>query len=154
MSHKIVYERWTFTADKIKSGNLYLATSLLASSLEISSFVSEVECDDPTILDFQRNTKLLYYAEPSRSMVFRVQSILRTGPNLYEISATSTLGLLSEGQHMGGIYTGQTAEEVILDICGTVPVEIKHVLKKIKLYGWLPIAGTTWHRCFLPSELP
>ena len=141
MSHKIVYESWTFTADEIKSGNLYLATSLLASSLEINSFVAEVECDDPTILDFQRNTKLLYYAEPSRSMVFRVQSILRTGPNLYEISATSTLGLLSEGQHMGGIYTGQTAEEVIMDICGTVPVEIKHVLKKIKLYGWLPIAA-------------
>lgn len=141
MSHSIVYESWTFPADKIREGNLYLATSLLASSLEVNSFVPVVECDDPAILDFQRNAKLLYYAEPGRPMVFRVQNIKRIGPSLYEISATSTLGLLTEGQHMGGIYTGQEAEEVILDICGTVPVEIKHVLKKIKLYGWLPIAA-------------
>lgn len=140
MSHSIVYGSWTFTADKIKSGNLYLAASLLASSLEVNSFAPVVECDDPTILDFQRNAKLLYYAEPGRSMVFRVQNITRIGPKLYEISSTSTLGLLTEGQHMGGIYTGQEAEAVILDICGTVPVEIKNVLKKIKLYGWLPIA--------------
>lgn len=141
MSHSIVYESWTFPADKIKEGNLYLATSLLASSLEVNSFVPVVECDDPAILDFQRNAKLLYYAEPGRPMVFRVQNIKRVGPKLYEITATSTLGLLTEGQHMGGIYTGQEAEEVILDICGTVPVEIKNNLKKIKLYGWLPIAA-------------
>lgn len=141
MSHSIVYESWTFPADKIKEGNLYLATSLLASSLEVNSFAPVVECDDPSILDFQRNAKLLYYAEPGRPMVFRVQNIKRAGPSRYEISATSTLGLLTEGRHMGGIYTGQEAEEVILDICGTVPVEIKNVLKKIKLYGWLPIAA-------------
>lgn len=141
MSHSIVYESWTFTSDKIKEGNLYLATSLLSSSLEVNSFAPVVECDDPSILDFQRNAKLLYYAEPGRPMVFRVQNIKRIGPSLYEISATSTLGLLTEGQHMGGIYTGQEAEEVILDICGTVPVEIKNNLKKIKLYGWLPIAA-------------
>lgn len=141
MSHSIVYEGWTFSADKIKEGNLYLATSLLASSLEVNSFVPVVECDDSSILDFQRNAKLLYYAEPGRPMVFRVQNIKRVGPKLYEITATSTLGLLTEGQHMGGIYTGQEAEEVILDICGMVPVEIKNNLKKIKLYGWLPIAA-------------
>ena len=141
MSYKITYEGWTFAADEIKEGNLYLATSLLSSSLEVNSFVSVVECDDPAILDFQRNTKLLYYVDPSRPMVFRVQSILRTGPNLYEISATSTLGLLSEGQHMGGIYTGQEAKEVIASICGTVPFAIKHNLEGIKLYGWLPIAA-------------
>ena len=141
MSHSIVYESWTFPADKIKEGNLYLATSLLASSLEVNSFVPVVECDDPAILDFQRNAKLLYYAELGRPMVFRVQNIKRIGPSLYEMSATSALGLLTEGQHMGGIYTGQEAEEVILDICGTVPVEIKNNLKKIKLYGWLPIAA-------------
>ena len=140
MSHSIVYESWTFPADKIKEGNLYLAASLLASSLEVNSFVPVVECDDPSILDFQRNAKLLYYPKPDRPMVFRVQSINRIAPELYEISSTSTLGLLTEGLHMGGVYTGQTAEEVIADICGTVVFEIKNVLKKIKLYGWLPVA--------------
>lgn len=141
MSHKIVYEKWTFPSDKIREGNLYLATSLLSSSLEVNTLRATVECADPSILDFQRNTQLLYYAQPDRPMVFRVQSILRVAPTLYELSCTSTLGLLTEGQHMGGIYTGQTALEVIADICGTVPFIVKTNLVSTKLYGWLPVAS-------------
>lgn len=141
MRHYIEYNGNTFTADKIRAGNLYLATSLLASSLEVNSFYAEVEHNDPSILDFVRNTQLLYYAQEGRPMVFRVQNIERTGPKLYKISATSTLGLLTEGLHYGGIYTGETLEDVVLDICGSVPVIIKTNLRKIKLYGWLPVAA-------------
>lgn len=140
MNHIIKYETWTFTADKIKSGNLYLATSLLSSSLEVSSLLAEVECEDPSILDFQRNAQLLYYTRDNICLIFRVQTIKRIGPNLYEIFSTSTLGLLTEGQHMGGIYTGQRAEDVIGDICGNVPYIVKSSLKDVQLYGWLPIA--------------
>lgn len=141
MSQKIVYESWTFQADKIREGNLYLATSLLSSSLEVNTLNATVECADPSILDFQRNSQLLYYAQPDRPMVFRVQDITRVAPSLYGLSCTSTLGLLTEGQHMGGIYTGQTASEIISSICGNVPHIIKTNLLGIKLYGWLPIAS-------------
>jgi len=140
MNHNIEYLNWTFTPDKIKEGNLYLAASLLASSLEVNSLLAVVECEDSSILDFERNTPLKYFTRPDRPMIFRVQSIKRAGPELYEITATSTLGLLSEGLHYGGIYTGQTARAVIADICGTVPFIVKSVLQEIKLYGWLPIA--------------
>lgn len=141
MNHNIQYLNWTFGPDKIRDGNLYLVTSLLNSSLEVNVLSATVECDDRSILDFERNTPLSYYTQPDRPMIFRVQSIKRAGPNTYAISATSTLGLLSEGQHYGGIYTGQTAQEVIASICGTVPFTIKHNLEEIKLYGWLPIAS-------------
>ena len=139
--NKIVYGRYIFQDDDFKSGNMFLATSLLASQLQVNSFEATVRCTDPAILDFERNSKLTYFRNGRQLGIFYVQSIKRVGPELYEISATSTLGLLSEGQHMGGIYTGQTVEEVITDICGTVAFEIKHALKKIKLYGWLPIAA-------------
>lgn len=141
MNHNIQYLNWTFGPDKIRDGNLYLVTSLLNSSLEVSVLLATVECDDRSILDFERNTPLSYYTKPDRPMIFRVQSIKRVGPKLYAISATSTLGLLSEGLHYGGIYTGQTAREVIADICGTVPFVVKSNLEGIKLYGWLPIAS-------------
>lgn len=148
MSHYIEYEDWTFPVDKIKEGNIHLAASLLSSSLEVNSFLATVECDDPSILDFKRNSKLMYYSAPGRGMVWRVQSIERTAPSLYRISATSTLGLLTEGQHYGGMYSeyggishGETAEEVIKDICGSVPISISDDLKGIKIYGWLPIAA-------------
>lgn len=140
MSHRIVYDKWTFPADRIREGNLYLAGSLLSSSLEVNTLRATVECADASILDFQRNAKLLYYQRPDRPMVFRVQSILRVGPDLYELASTSTLGLLTEGQHMGGIYTGQEAGAVIAEICGDVPFLVKTNLVGIKLYGWLPIA--------------
>lgn len=141
MADKIEYMKWTFLADKIKSGNLYLASSLSFSALEADSFSAVVECGDPAILDFERNTQLLYYTKPEQPMIFRVQNITRIGSNFYEISATSTLGLLIEGKHYGGIYTGQTAQEVIEDICGSVSVLVKTSLQPIPLYGWLPIAS-------------
>ena len=140
MNHRIEYGRWSFPADKIKNGNIHLASSLLSDSLEVNSFSAEVECGDPAILNFKRNAKLLYYPEPDRNMVWRVQRIERIAPVLYSISATSTLGLLSEGKHYGGIYAGAAAEDVIRDICGSIPVYIKGALRRIKLYGWLPIA--------------
>ena len=135
MSHSIAYDRWTFPARRIKTGNIHLATSLLSSSLEVNSFTAIVECDAPSILDFKRNAKLIYYSKAGRGTVWRVQNIERIAPKLYKISATSTLGILSEGQHYGGIYTGETAGEVIRDICGSVPVVIKSNLLDFKLYG-------------------
>ena len=140
MSHKIVYERWTFPADKIREGNIYLATSLLASSQEVNSLYAVVECEDKAILNFRRNTKLQYYADPDRPMIFRVQKIERIAPKLYKISATSTLGLLTEGLHYGGMYNGETVLTILRDICGSVPFVVKGNLAHIKLYGWLPIA--------------
>ena len=141
MSHSIAYDRWTFPARRIKTGNIHLATSLLSSSLEVNSFTAIVECDDPSILDFKRNAKLIYFSKAGRGTVWRVQNIERIAPKLYKISATSTLGILSEGLHYGGIYTGETAGEVIRDICGSVPVVVKSNLLDFKLYGWLPIAA-------------
>lgn len=142
MEHKIEYSEWTFESDKIKSGNLHLASSLLSDSLEANSFSVVLECDDPSILNFERNTKLKYYVRPEQPMIFHVQDIKRVGPNFYNVSATSTLGLLIKSRHMGGIYTGQTVNEVISSICGTVPFIVKSNLKNMKLYGWLPIAAS------------
>lgn len=140
MSHYIKYENWKFPANKIKGGNIHIATSLLSESLEANAFTADVECDSPSILNFKRNSTLLYYPNTERSMIWKVQSITRIGPTLYRISATSTLGLLIDGKHYGGIYSGAYAEDVIRDICGSVPVYIKGALRKVKLYGWLPIA--------------
>lgn len=141
MSHYIKYENWVFPANKIKDGNIHIAASLLSDSLEANAFAVDVVCDDPSILNFKRNSTLLYYPSTDRSMVWKVQNIVRIAPSLYRISATSTLGLLIEGKHYGGIYNGDYAEDVIRDICGAVPVYVKGSLRKIKLFGWLPIAA-------------
>lgn len=139
--NKIVYGKWTFEGRKIKSGNLYIASSLLSTSLEANTFSAVVESADKTLSNFERNTPLAYYYNDTPRGVFYVQDIDRIGPNLYKISATSVIGILSEGQHYGGIYTGQTAGEIIAEICTSVPYYIQQKYKNIKLYGWLPIAS-------------
>ena len=50
------------------------------------------------------------------------------------------MGALTGMVHTGGIYTGQTVEEVVKEICGNIPSLIKSVYAGVKLYGWLPYA--------------
>lgn len=138
--NKIVYSQWTFVDKDIQSGSIYLATSLMSDTLEANTILATVECSDKSIIDFERNTPLTYYSRGQQKGIFYVQSISRIGPELYEISATSAIGLLIEGLHYGGIYTGQTVAEVLPGICGTVPYVIKTNLRDIALYGWLPVA--------------
>ena len=121
------YEDWTFTQDLVESGNLYRSRDLLSASLEVDTLNITVECNDPSIVNFRRNAKLTRYFNGVQDGIFYV-------------SATSKIGLLQNGRHMGGIYAGETAEQIAKDICGTIPVSVKSNIKDIKLYGWLPIA--------------
>lgn len=142
MRNKIVYANWTFTDEDIQSGNMYLAMALMSDSLEANTFTATVLCSDRSIINFERNTPLTYYYKEQQRGIFYVQSITRNGPESYTISATSAIGLLIEGLHYGGIYTGQTVAEVLPSICGTVPYVVKTNLRDIALYGWLPVASS------------
>lgn len=137
----IKYLNYEFTQDKIKSGSLLLNQDLTCASLAINTLSPVVECDDVGILNFERDTPLYYYRAGRLRGVFYVQDIERIGPIRYQITAQSTIALLDRGRHMGGIYTGQEAGEVLPDIAGSVPIIIKTNLLHQKLYGWLPIAS-------------
>lgn len=138
--NRIIYDDREFAGQDIKSGNCYLEISLLSDVLSVNTIEFEIESDDTGLVDFQRNTPLTYYHDDEQIGIFYVKSISRVGPTTYRFSGTSAMGLLDEKDHYGGIYTGQTAEEVILDICGDVPCIIKTLLRNEKLYGWLPVA--------------
>lgn len=141
MKNKIVYDGRTFTPTNIESGQIHLAASLLSRQLEANTFTVIVKSDDTGLTEFTRNTPLSYYHRDRLALISYVQTVDRVGPNRYRLYGTSAIGRLIEQAHAGGVYTGQTAEEVILDICGPVPAIIKSALKGIKLYGWLPYAS-------------
>ena len=75
MSHKIVYERWTFPPDRIEAGDLHLASSLLSSSLEVSSLLVRVVCGDPA----QRQAAVLCPAGPAHDLSGAVHRARRAG---------------------------------------------------------------------------
>lgn len=139
--NQIVYGQWTFTDTQIHSANIYLSTSLMSDSLEANTFTADVDCTDRSIIDFERNAPLVYSHKGVQVGIFYVQDIVRIGPTTYTISATSAIGLLIEGLHYGGIYSGETVEEILPGICGNVPYEVKTNLRDTALYGWLPVAS-------------
>lgn len=139
--NQIVYGQWTFTDTQIHSANVYLSTSLMSDSLEANTFTADVDCADRSVIDFERNAPLVYSHKGMQVGIFYVQDIVRIGPTTYTISATSAIGLLIEGLHYGGIYSGETVEEILPGICGNVPYEVKTNLRDTALYGWLPVAS-------------
>ena len=136
--NKLIYKTWTFEDDRVKSGSCYLETSLPASSLGINTLEVVVKCADAAIADFAQNDQVTYYYKGHQRGIYYIQSVERIGPDRYTLTAVSALGLLAQKRHPGGIYTGQTVQEVVTDICGDIPVIIKSNLANIALYGWLP----------------
>lgn len=139
-NNKIVYEQWVFADDAIKNANIHLATALASEVLEANTFSATVECNDPNIIDFQYGAPIKYYFKEENVGLFFVQNIKRSGPTSYTFSAISSVGLLINSTHKGGIYTGQTAQTVIQSICGSVPVMVNERLASTPIYGYLPYA--------------
>lgn len=137
---KIVYDGRTYTGTEIQNGNMRLATSLLSSSLESNTFNVTLKSPNKNLTNFSRNAPITVFNGERQLGIFYVQDVKRTAADLYKVSATSAVGILSDGNHYGGIYTGQTAESIIGSICGSVKYDIQNELRPIKLYGWLPIA--------------
>lgn len=128
------------TYNRIRSGNCYLVTSLPFSELEANTLSVVLESSDTSLTDFRRGDPLVFQHEDRQVGTFYVQDVQRIAPNQYEFNSTSAIGILSEGKHYGGIYTGITVQELVADICGNVPFTIKNSLQNVNLYGLLPIA--------------
>ena len=140
--NQIIYSKWVFEDDDIRSAQIYRATSLIADSLEPNTLNATVRCSDSSILEFEQDTRLTYVHSTDLPAYFYIQDITRTGPDEYALSAMSAIGRLIHGeQHYGGIYTGQTVGQVIPEICGPVPCVVKTNLQDVQIYGWLPIAS-------------
>lgn len=141
MKHRIEYESRVFDDVAIVSGELYQARSLLFDSLEIDTFTFDVVSSDTALAQSTRNTPLTYFYSGKQMGIYYVQQVTRVSANKYRFECTSTIGLLEQSDHNGGIYAGETVQAVITDICGSLPVQIKTNLRSIALHGWLPIAS-------------
>ena len=137
--NEIIYRGNTY--QRIKNGSCFLATSLSFSQLEASTINVTIESDDETLADFETYEPLVYKHRGRTIGEFYTQSVTRISENLYQFNASNVIGLLIAKEHNGGLYNGITAEELIHDICGGVPVVVKGLLKSKKVFGWLPIAS-------------
>jgi hypothetical protein len=86
------------------------------------------------------NTPIIVYRGGEIKARFVSSGVSRIGPVTYQLTGRSPMGALTGMVHTGGIYTGQTVEEVVKEICGNISSLIKSVYAGVKLYGWLPYA--------------
>lgn len=61
--------------------------------------------------------------------------------NAFKLTFQNVVGLLDKRRHYGGIYTGQSAGDVIADIFGDLDVIVDNDVAAVPVYNYLPIAS-------------
>lgn len=126
------------TYDRLSAGSVHLARSPLPETLEANTLSVTVETESRIFLDFVLDEPVVYVFRSRQMGIFYLQSVQQVSPNKYSLYATDAVGLLTKRAHRGGVYTGQTVEEICPDLFGPIPYRIKTNLSQTKLYGWLP----------------
>ena len=86
-------------------------------------------------------TPIWYYSGETLMGKFYFARALRTSKVHFDILAVSAIGLMDGQKHYGGVYQGQTFEEVAMDIIGnTASFSCSEDVASIGVYGWLPFA--------------
>lgn len=140
MRNEIDYLGTAYTDDDLAQGqgNVQKEESLNMERLAVNTFSVQID-SDTDLTGFSQNSPVVFKHRGTQLVTAYLQSVDRVGVTRYTLAAVSSLGRLTQRRHYGGIYTGQTAQAVITDICGTIPVYIDPVFRNIALYGWLPI---------------
>lgn len=138
---KVIFSKFTFEDADIEELKEYREKNLKSATLSADEITLTVRCDDNSILNFPDFAPLQHVESDGQITTYYVQSVKQISENAYKITAQSCVARLMAKLHKGGIYTGETAEEIIKDICGELPVIVKTNLKDIRLYGWLPYAA-------------
>ena len=140
MWNQLIYGERIFVDREVKDGSMAREQDLTSASLSADSLSATVRTSDPTITTFDKNAPLTYIHRGTQRGIYYLQSITRVSPTHYTLYGLTAMGLLSTQIHPGGIYTGQTVQEIVASICGPVPVIVNERMASIRLYGWLPYA--------------
>lgn len=138
--NRIVYNGAEYTDNDIVSAELFSELSPISETLGYGTFNAVVKSETTAILNYTANTPLTYYYNGDIFATYYVNHVKRVGKTKYAIEAYDILGVLSKQQHMGGIYTGQTAKTIIDEVCGDIDIVYDDPIINARLYGWLPIS--------------
>jgi len=83
----------------------------------------------------------LYYHEDELIGRYFLHELRRTGEFDYVMTFVSAIRILDQSIHPGGVYTGQTAGEMLADIMGGVAYTVDADVAAVQVYGYLPYAS-------------
>ena len=151
--NKIIYQynsttRLTFADEGnfdgvLLEGSFYNETSLLEDELSIDTMkirVRSINTNYP-LHNFIYGSQVTFYKNDALYGKYYLVSVERQTKNEYILNVQSSIGLLDDTMHYGGIYSGEYASAIIEDIIGGKIAYTEHnIFSKIKVYGWLPVA--------------
>lgn len=161
---RITYNGATYEGDHLKGVSYSKIMSLPAAALHVNTMTAVVDVtehhhdfltadsyhfmtadsyqfQDSDVVNLPvmvQNAPVVYSRDGSQVALGWLKELKTVGEERYQLTAMSTVGLLTQMSHRGGIYNGDTVETVVADICGNLPYYIQNNFKSIALYGWLP----------------
>ena len=124
-------------------GSFYNETSLLEDELSIDTMKIRVRSINTSypLHNFIYGSQVTFYKDDVLYGKYYLVSVERQTKNEYILNVQSSIGLLDDTMHYGGIYSGEYASAIIKDIIGGKIAYTEHnIFSKIKVYGWLPVA--------------
>lgn len=124
-------------------GSFYNETSLLEDELSIDTMKIRVRSINTSypLHNFIYGSQVTFYKDDTLYGKYYLVSVERQTKNEYILNVQSSIGLLDDTMHYGGIYSGEYASAIIKDIIGGKIAYTEHnIFSKIKVYGWLPVA--------------
>ena len=124
-------------------GSFYNETSLLEDELSVDTMKIRVRSINTSypLHNFIYGSQVTFYKDDVLYGKYYLVSIERQTKNEYILNVQSSIGLLDDTMHYGGIYSGEYASAIIKDIIGGKIAYTEHnIFSKIKVYGWLPVA--------------
>lgn len=137
--NQLVYNNKTY--ERLRKASCNLSESLSLSALPIDTLTATVveEIDTAALEEYNYGSVVQYFHNNVLIGKFYLEKIEQTGKWDWSFSCISPIGLLEKDTHWGGVYTGQTAEDVLADVIGgVIPYTIADGLKTTLVYGWLP----------------
>lgn len=84
-------------------------------------------------------TPVRFYTNNRIAGLYYVDNVDRIGKEKFQINCISAIGLMNRQRHKGGVYTGQTFEDVVREIVGEeYDFQIEPDVASLQVYGWLP----------------
>ena len=144
----------TVTADDLVSVSTVMSSSIDGGEVAVDTLTVIVldVAGGPAWAQLAHGTRVDYMEGADLIGRFYVTGVFRVAKKQYQIKCVSAFGMLDDLPHAGGIYGGQTVEEVLDEIIGdTVPYGVDQTVAGWIVGGWLPYdtARANLHRLLL-----
>ena len=110
---------FSFMNNEIKECNIESEVDLIGNELTVDTAEFEVVCNDASIRMTPYATPIRIYNQDALLGKFYSTEIERIKTNAYKVKAVSAIGILQHETFYGGMYNGETFEDVMCWVIGT-----------------------------------